>query len=1107
MLNAVVKTVTLASGQLTNVYLRVALTDAQVFLNTVTAKSYTCCRCGRRRTVKSAQPDDIRALLVASKLCFECHTSIVTDLQAPQAAEQTRKQQRLTEMVATEAAKAAVPQFDTHRVKHPETLWRYESRLAFHNVYRFAGKRQVTVVRRRLHPGDATPFNGFEHFGLYETKQLLDVLLADQVCTDGRPVEYGLVTLEADSKDARDHVESWVKDRIRYGLTPDGPETGRRFRVIYFQCVDTGMLLCVSGDSEIKSLRDLGLVLSDDVKGEKRARRAFSQYQLMLECETLRTTTVENGTEYLLRLASGVTFTYLDYDMSRLDKRTKALVEGMCVVNSFGTSVTFTALVGGRMAKGYGRPNSRVRHGVVAYDTKSELVLKGTKAYIGVLGIIGAYRAKSDPQSMINMGMYKPDLVPAEAKAWMAERKGRLFSEREEDVRALLCPFLKQDEEKFGIFAPTPAGQIPIWQTTAVPVLTRALLSDIGIKSLSVLQRRAMRILFEDQMDPKEGRIPMSQFVRPHVAPLPDLFLENGDLDLSRDVLGDNVSIKELPEGWVLIARNPNTTADEAVLAWNARLDDPTLEAHTVYFGAGAWALLAKLNGGDMDDNCWATADPAYIARWKQVHAEFPVTPKAVMPPAAPAAPVNPHVRAQLKNYLALSTGEWSPVVGLQALEKWTQGGMTLGRFINNILCDILQSGENRLSAVAELQAGRFIVPPQFDLEAAMAYAQKTCGMDVSRVTTPETFAEACLMWTEARTGDQEFITREEANNSERVIDFLVMGKGDPHQALEYMRHSMLGVQCPWFPKCYADRIPAERKARRDYVLVETEACRGFQLPLDEYQDILEAGRGSEWLLLRDIPDAAKDYVWGLGLDDATVAESARNLRSLWVRLIGEVREFYTSQHLPLPEDWLDLVINGREVLETVALPDGRVQTQLVKKPGFYHHYFYLEDGTPVPEEYRLAIAAEIFHLMAKQKPSPEKVIGPDGRARTQGPAVGVPDFVLHDLFTVYDRAGLTGQVVLVDLDPRAARRLERNGVAIHVRSEHGSVEDIDNGRVVGECPTLPDGTYEMDVAGFIVVKASHPELQSRFRRADLLATANRVEFFDQVPVGIDAEC
>ena len=65
MLNAVLKTVTLASGQMTNVYLRVALTDARVFLGTVGTKSYNCVHCGRRRMVKSSHADDVRALLVA----------------------------------------------------------------------------------------------------------------------------------------------------------------------------------------------------------------------------------------------------------------------------------------------------------------------------------------------------------------------------------------------------------------------------------------------------------------------------------------------------------------------------------------------------------------------------------------------------------------------------------------------------------------------------------------------------------------------------------------------------------------------------------------------------------------------------------------------------------------------------------------------------------------------------------------------------------------------------------------------------------------------------------------------------------------------------------
>ena len=79
MLNAVLKTVTLESGTALDVYLKVALTDARVFLGTVGTKSYTCGHCGRRRMVKSSHADDVRALLVASKLCLECYESLTTD--------------------------------------------------------------------------------------------------------------------------------------------------------------------------------------------------------------------------------------------------------------------------------------------------------------------------------------------------------------------------------------------------------------------------------------------------------------------------------------------------------------------------------------------------------------------------------------------------------------------------------------------------------------------------------------------------------------------------------------------------------------------------------------------------------------------------------------------------------------------------------------------------------------------------------------------------------------------------------------------------------------------------------------------------------------------
>jgi hypothetical protein len=119
MLNSVLKTVTVESGTALDVYLKVALTDARVFLGTVGTKSYTCGHCGRRRMVKSSHADDVRALLVASKLCLECHTSIATDLQTQQTAAQARIDAFVAAMPAQKAAQAT---FDTHRVKRPETL-------------------------------------------------------------------------------------------------------------------------------------------------------------------------------------------------------------------------------------------------------------------------------------------------------------------------------------------------------------------------------------------------------------------------------------------------------------------------------------------------------------------------------------------------------------------------------------------------------------------------------------------------------------------------------------------------------------------------------------------------------------------------------------------------------------------------------------------------------------------------------------------------------------------------------------------------------------------------------------------------------------------------
>ena len=88
------------------------------------------------------------------------------------------------------------------------------------------------------------------------------------------------------------------------------------------------------------------------------------------------------------------------------------------------------------------------------------------------------------------------------------------------------------------------------------------------------------------------------------------------------------VCIPDLPEGPVLVGRNPNTNSTEMVLVCNILVPE-RLESKGqgwCFFVANAGDLLGKLNGGDMDDNLFAIQDPAFIAKWQTM--DYPVQPK-----------------------------------------------------------------------------------------------------------------------------------------------------------------------------------------------------------------------------------------------------------------------------------------------------------------------------------------------------------------------------------------------------------------------------------------------------------------------------------------------
>jgi len=66
-----------------------------------------------------------------------------------------------------------------------------------------------------------------------------------------------------------------------------------------------------------------------------------------------------------------------------------------------------------------------------------------------------------------------------------------------------------------------------------------------------------------------------------------------------------------------------------------------------------------------------------------------------------------------------------------------------------------------------------------------------------------------------------DFVTAKAASNSDRMVDWLQMRKGDKATFLELVTNAMEALKTPIFPLCFASRIPKDRQEAGDYILVE----------------------------------------------------------------------------------------------------------------------------------------------------------------------------------------------------------------------------------------------------------------------------------------------
>lgn len=934
------------------------------------------------------------------------------------------------------------------------------SKQAFHIVFTGTTNKDGEAVikicpRRPFNP--SLVYDPDYHFMAHETSQLLDLLLS---------TTYGWVTLEAVGREAKRKAAKWAKKAIRKGITD--AQTGIRYRVIYGDfSSDKGKLLCVPVASNLRSLADIGLYVSDDPKAAKRTRRAMATHMGMLKAQVVAREEVPQGMQYLVELETGLRFTVLHHQMSGWSDEAISFVDGMNIFNlaANGTKITVVDDLG--IIKGFGHNNPLVQHAIVGYGTKTEFKVVGDTMYIGVLGELHEHDAYEDIQSFCNFGHYESGLAIVQGQDWMDEVWRVLESDTSDDkIVDTFSVFAHLNEQRmFGEDEdgnPVPKPEAHEW------ALVHAMRLDVGIKSMPVLYRRVFQHMFENSIDLTRGRIPFMKVAkRLNVAPNPLCFNENGDVNLELDVLGDNVCSPDLPAGKLLVYRNPNTHSKECVIVNNVHI--PQLRKYRskglLFFGRGAGKHLSKLNGGDMDDSVIAIHDPRYIAKAESL--DYPVEPKLEYTDGGERKLMednNPYLAKARSKYLRRN-GEWNLLVLEQQINRWTQYEVGLGTFINRILLDLMLSGEQKLSI-------------KWDLACRMQ-AEGLSEEDREQLEKAYAFISA----------RKDFMLRREASNSDLVIDWLQMRKGDKKLVDSLIEHSETVLDTPIYPVSYEGRIPPELRGKGGYLLVKTLACRALDKLMVQRDHIIEASRQMEWMLRRPIPEAVDQMFEAYDAITEMVHEMRTWWREQW-ELARLTKTLDDTTYEKLANGWTEIVELGPEDEGYDPSKPDEEQIKVLKHIGLRDKYMIDDEGKPFSKETRLTMAVEFYRQVYSKTDDPQ--VGEDGFTMSVGD--GLPDFILNDFLTALEETpNLCGLRVFVQLNTKGGywvKHHETEPVEVTVIAgrvyRHEDKEQLSDDHY----PALPDGNYQMSPQGVIRVAAAAGVLHSAYKAVESMQLA-----------------
>ena len=958
-------------------------------------------------------------------------------------------------------------------------LWNHDSRMAFHILYDATDVEIITRVRRP-YPGKPVLYQKDEHFMQHETRQVLDALMPEGA-------RYGIVTFEASGKDGCKDMAETAKFLCRHGWT----EGDERFRVVYADVNGTGTMVLVSASANVKRLKDLGVFISSDPKAPKRMRRTMAAHQSMLEAQIVSSYPVPTGQVTMAKLKSGRVISILNFNMKLLNDQETSFLDGSGVINLPGFDGCAATLVGPfGLGKGIYAANERMAdYDIYLYGSKDEVVFHGDRIYIGLLLKTSKHELMTDLQTITNAGFFEEDLCVRYGLEVMDERAKILFGDDEDAITDYFATLVNvSDAARRDMDMPKPE-----W------ALVRAMKLQHESKTLPVLYRRIFKHGFQDSLDITRGRIPLKGAIRVYARPNPLVMMPNGMPDFTLDTLGGErdglptVCIPDLPEGPVLVGRNPNTNSTEMVLVCNILVPE-LLESKGqgwCFFGANAGDLLGKLNGGDMDDNLFAIQDPAFIAKWQTM--DYPVQPKLTVK----VREVSAFAKTNREKWLGIGD-EWNFNCFAQQLREFTEYSESLGSFINNGWLDTLLSGEHRITIGESLQAKTFIVPDNFIAPQRHELIQ-LLPEGLAKIVPIE--YEPTLDWfvyvaSLVNAAKPDFMCARAMSNSDLVIDYTQMRKGDKLTVMSLFAEAKEALKTLVFPISFANRMPRDRKNMGNYILVETKLCKALNLLNTRRDQLLEESRQVEHMIKR--PLAAK--LLNAYPEDEAILSMVRDLRCWWIRQFQEAK---ADNGGVLPDNVYDRIANG--FTETILVKDatGKVTSmEEVHTPGlvdFYTNQFSVSgttlsvSGRPWSVETRRKFGIHWLNTVYNRNTDP--LVGED--KFTQSVGDGVPNYILDDVLSAEEDLGLTGCVAFIDLNGYAKRRLTR---PVAVKALGGNIYHRSNDKLLSRTadPTIPDGSYMMSPKGVIHVYDSAPELHSDYK-SNLVADIASEDFeFDE---------